>query len=360
MALPRPDLAGIAPEVLAYIESLEADLERLARPVKSARPFDGLRASSDRSDEIAETPSEPSEPPTTFNLITVSAGGWIKRTPRHLYDRQRRGGMGIFDLDTPEDDPPAFLVNADIGQALVLVTSQGRAFPLPVSQLAEAPIRARGEALSRWLPFMPGERLAAIFPAQESGYLILATVRGQVRRLRYHYFGKNLQPGTILYDVREGGAPAAWCWSAGDGGDLFIATATGNGIRFAESQVPVRGCLGIRVDPDDAVVGVASVREESGVFLLSNDGKGTIRQMAGFSKNKEPGSGGKVAMKADRLVAAALVGAGDDIFVLSRLSKIIRFSADEVPAKEGVVQGVNCMALRADECTALAVCTPLK
>ncbi|MCX6028771.1 MAG: hypothetical protein NT169_05660 [Chloroflexi bacterium] len=348
MTLPRPDLAGISPEVQAYIESLEADLERLARPVRSARP--------DRSDEIEEPPSEPSEPPTTFNLITVSAGGWIKRTPRHLYDRQRRGGMGIFDLDVPEEDAPAFLVNADIGQALVLVTSQGRAFPLPVSQLAEAPIRARGEALSP-IPFMPGERLAAVFPAQESGYLILVTVRGQVRRLRYHYFGKNLQPGTILYDVREGGAPAAFCWSAGDGGDLFIATATGNGIRFAESQVPVRGCLGIRVHPDDAVVGVASVREESGVFLLSNDGKGTIRQMAGFSKNKEPGSGGKVAMKADRLIGAALVGEGDDIFVISRLSKIIRFSADEVPAKEGVVQGVNCMALRADECTALAVCT---
>jgi DNA gyrase subunit A len=172
--------------------------------------------------------------------------------------------------------------------------------------------------------------------------------------LRYHYFGAALKPGTILYDIREGGAPAAACWTPGDG-ELFIATRKGNAIRFAETQVPVRGCPGIRVDPDDAVVGAAAVRNDSRVFLLAADGKGTIRAMSGFSANKEPGSGGKVAMKADRLVGAVAVAPGDDIFVISRLGKIIRFAADETPEKEGVVQGVNCMALRSDETTAVVV-----
>ncbi len=93
----------------------------------------------------------------------------------------------------------------------------------------------------------------------DGGYLTLVTRRGQVRRWRYNVLGRNLQPGTILYDIREGGAPAAACWTTGEG-DLFIATAKGDAIRFAESQVPVRGCLGIRVDPNDAVVGVAGVQ----------------------------------------------------------------------------------------------------
>ncbi len=92
----------------------------------------------------------------------------------------------------------------------------------------------------------------------------------------------------------------------------------------------------------------------SGVFLLGADGQGTIRRMAGFSRNKAPGSGGKQAMKADRLVGACAVDEGDDIFIISQLGKIIRFRADEVPAKEGVVQGVACMALRNDEAAALA------
>ncbi len=347
VTIPRPDLTDVAPAVRVYIESLEDELARQHGP---ARTQSRARDAEPANDSIGE----PAEPPTTLNLIVATAGGLIKRTPRHLYNRQIRGGMGVFDLDAPENDPPAFLTIADVAQNLIVVTSQARAFPLPLRQLAEAPVRSRGQALSQWIPLQPNERLALLAPDQGSGYLTLVTVRGQVRRLRYHYFGANLKPGTILYDVKDGGAPAAACWSPGDG-ELFMATRSGNGIRFSEIQVPVRGCLGIRITPDDAVVSVAPVRADSGVFLLEADGKGTVREMAGFAANKEPGSGGKVAMKADRLVAASTADPGADIFVISRLGKIIRFAADEVPAKEGAVQGVNCMSFRADKATAMVV-----
>jgi DNA gyrase subunit A len=115
----------------------------------------------------------------------------------------------------------------------------------------------------------------------------------------------------------------------------------------------MRGCLGMRVDPGDRVVSVVPVKPEGGVFLLSEDGKGTIRLMSGFSANKSPGAGGKVAMKAKAVVGATAVDEESDIFIISRLGKIIRFRAEEIPAKEGAVQGVHCMALRADECVAL-------
>ena len=88
---------------------------------------------------------------------------------------------------------------------------------------------------------------------------------------------------------------------------------------------------------------------------MGDDGRGTIRLMAGFSQNKAPGAGGKQVMKADRLVGIGAVNDGDDIFAISRLGKIIRFRADEIPAKEGVVQGVACMALRSDETTAITI-----
>ena len=117
--------------------------------------------------------------------------------------------------------------------------------------------------------------------------------------------------------------------------------------------MPVRGCLGLRVDPGDRVVGVAATAAEGGVFILGQDGKGTVRLLAGFAANKAPGAGGKVAMKADAIVGITAVNEYSDIFAISRLGKIIRFAVNEVPAKEGVVQGVNCMNLRADECVAL-------
>ncbi len=146
-----------------------------------------------------------------------------------------------------------------------------------------------------------------------------------------------------------------YCWSSGND-DLFIVTRTGQAIRFAERLVPVRGCLGLRVDPGDRVTGVSATGADGGVFLLSSDGKGTIRQLSGFGANKAPGAGGKVAMKADAVVGAVAVPASGppvDLFAISRLGKIIRFQVNEVPAKEGVVQGVNCMNLRADDCVTL-------
>jgi DNA gyrase subunit A len=283
-----------------------------------------------------------------MNVITLSLEGMAKRTPRHLYVRQRRGGMGVFDLETAEDNPPVLLAMADEKQNLLLFSNYGRAFRLPVSDLAETPVRARGQSLAGQLPFRPHERIVAALPDDGGMYVALLSQRGWVRRVRSNYLGKSLIAGMSFHDVKEGGYLMAACWTPGDG-DLFIATRQGKGIRFAEDQVPARGCLGIRVDVDDVAVAVTAVYAESGVFLLGNDGKGTVRLMPGFTANKAPGAGGKVVMKSDQLIGAITVGEEDDIFIISRLSKIIRFRADEVPPKEGVVQGVNCMALRADE-----------
>jgi DNA gyrase subunit A len=328
---------------VAYIERLEQALEEL-------QAQDG-----DESDRAAAM--EPSEPPTTINVVTITAAGLGKRTPRHLYGRQRRAGMGVFGLDTSEADPPAHLVLADESAGLVLVTNQGRAFRVPLSELAESPVHARARSLVDRFPLRSDERLALVFgdplPGSRNAYLVLVTQRGQVRRIGSQYVGKNLQAGTVLYNVAEGGPPAAVCWTSG-GDELFIVTRSGTAIRFAERLVPVRGCLGIRVDPNDSVAGVAATGVEGGVFLLTDEGKGTIRLMSGFSANKAPGSSGKTAIKADKVVGAIAAEADQDLFIISQLGKIIRFRAGEVPSKEGVVQGVNCMNLRADECVAVA------
>ena len=339
----RPDLSQVEAPVKAYIEALEAELEH-------------LKSSSRSSSQAADSPLEPNEPPTTLNVITISQNGLAKRTPRHLYSRQRRGGMGIFDLETAKDNPPVMLTIADESDNLILLTTQARAFKVPVSQIPESPVRGKGQHLTQSVPLENNEHLALVLPHQTSGYLNVISQTGQVRRLRHHFFGDNMTPGNYLYDTKTLGLPSAACWSDGSS-DLFIATRQGRAIRFVESAVPFKGCLGIRLSDDDAIAGIAAVKANGGVFLLTADGKGTIRLMDGFSANKAPGAGGKVAIKADNLVAVSTISETDDIFAISRLSKIIRFQAAEVPPKEGVVQGVNCMGLRNDEVTAVAVAT---
>jgi DNA gyrase subunit A len=339
MTLERPDLSQLPPEVQAYIEALESELSE-------------LRAKN-QADKSRDSALEASEPPTSLNVVTVSRKGWLKRTPRHLYTRQRRGGMGIFDLEGPQDDPPAFLTVADQAQSLLIITNQARAFRLPVQEISETPVRSRGQALAEAISLNPTERPALILPVQSQGYLNLISERGQARRLRYNIFKESMSPGTTLYDLNELGQPAAAGWSSGED-DLFLATAQGRAIRFAEQAIPPRGCLALRLVDNDQIVAVTAVNDNSGVFLLSADGKGIIRRMSGFAANKSPGSSGKTALKTDRLVGALTVGPDDDIFIISGLSKIIRFPAAEVSTTEGVVQGVNCIALRADEAVAMA------
>lgn len=332
----RPDLSQLPPEVVAYIDHLEAQLQ--AQEVRAA----------------TAASVEPSEPPTTMQLITISRLGQAKRTPRHLYSRQRRGGMGVFDLDMAGDDVPSLLCHADLEDRLLLFSDLGRAFRINVRDLPEEGVRGRGVSLTGSLPLRDGEEIVAALPGSGGANAILVSEGGWVRRVRSSFFAGTLIPGTSFHEVNSGGPLAATCWAPGDA-DLFIVTRHGSAIRFSESQVSGRaGALGLRVATGDAVVAVTPVYEDSGVFIAGAAGQGTIRLMSGFRPNKSPGAGGKQAMKSDGVIGAVAVAPADDLFLISGLGKIIRFSAGDVPPKESAVQGVSCMSLRADITTALA------
>jgi DNA gyrase subunit A len=343
----RPDLSQVDPTVRSYIEALETELEGLRNGASRRAPRVAAGAEEDRADHLPEI-AEPSEPATTINIITATATGLAKRTPRHLYARQRRGGMGIFDIETPEDAPPAILSMADEDQSLLLLTRMGRAFRLPAALVTETPVRGRGQSIVAKLDLPADDGLAAILPEQAQGYMALISQSGMVRMLRHHVFGEYMKPGAAMYDYRLFGPLAAASWTSGDG-DLFVATRQGRAIRFSERLVPPAGVRAIRLADDDVVIGITPVYDDIGVFMLAADGRGTIRSMEGFSPNKTPGAGGKIAMNNDSLVCAISIDDKTDALVISRLSKIIRFPLEDVPAKDAPVQGVNCMALRADE-----------
>lgn len=334
----RPDLTSVSEEVKAYIEHLEGRLLQKGGAATRSR---------------AAAPMEPSEPPTTLNVIAISHEGIAKRTPRHLYGRQRRGGMGVFDLEVAEPDYPTLLAVADESADVLLWTNLGRVYRLAVAQIEETAVRAKGSSLMDKFKFLPNERIISILPADAGVYVVLVSERGWVQRVRSSHLGRSLIPGMRFHDPERSGFVTAACWTRGEE-HIFIGTKWGKGIRFRETQVPPKhGTLGLRVDEGDVTVGVTAVSEESNVFLLSEDGKGTLRQMSGFRMNKAPGAGAKVALRTDGMVGVTAVDQDADLFIISRTGKIIRFQANEIPPKEGVVQGVNCMSLRNDEATAV-------
>lgn len=350
----RPDLSHIDPAVRAYIEALEQENTELRAAQAARRGSKTAEDGSPADDDASLPPLVPAEPPTTLQVITISAHGVARRTPRHLYLRQRRGGWGAHDFDLAEGDQLASLVVADISQAVLLFTNRARAFRLPVSAFPAVEGRSAGVQISERMGLAEGEVFVAALPDLVKGGVALVSERGMVRFLRHHVFGEYMKPGTPMFDSSRFGPLVAACRTNADG-DLFIATRQGRAIRFAEKLVPPQGGPGMRLEAGDSVVAVAPATEESKVFLADANGKGTIRAMSGFTANKSAGGGGKFAMKTEVLVSAHAIQTGDDIFMISAQGKMIRFNGDEVPPKEGVVQGVNCMALRADEVAAVLV-----
>ena len=200
MNLERPDLSNVSSDVLAYIEALEAEL-------LSAQASPPTRR---RSAEV-----EPSEPPTTQQIITISQRGVAKRTARHLYGRQRRSGIGVFDLEVDEHDFPAHIAVADESERLLLFSNLGRVFPLAVADIHQTDeLRAPGESLIAKFPFHGNEHIIGALTAEAGQYVVLASQRGWVQRVAASYFGKNLIPGMSFHDVKQGGQITAVTWTS--------------------------------------------------------------------------------------------------------------------------------------------------
>ncbi len=343
----RPDLSGLDPAIITYINFLEHQLEQhRTRPKTIER-------------EIPVPVSEETiftEPPTTVNIFTCSRKGLIKRTPRHMYGRQHRGGIGVFDLDVPPDDQPQFLLCADMSETILLFSNKAKVFRYSAEKIEESPIRAKGAAFER-LQLDSDEYIVAALPERASGYVALASRNGFIRCLRHHLFGEHMRPGTAMYNAADYGPLASVCWTPGNQ-ELLLVSRNGIAIRFSEKSLPPQGARGINLSADDQVVSVTWVEPDSQVFVAGADGKGTIRLMSGFAPNKSPGGSGKILIKSDEVISATKIAPTDDLFIITRLGKIIRFLADEVPTTEGTIQGVFCMGLRGDEVAALTTGTP--
>jgi DNA gyrase subunit A len=229
----RPDISNLPPAVVRYIEFLEKKCD----------------ISPAQAKEVIESPSQAVEtsyyePETKECVLTLSRQGLIKRTYRHLYPRQHRGGMGIYDLDAPAPDQPSLLAHANENQTLLLFTNRARVFRIQLSSLEISPVRSKGIAAFERLGFEAGEIIMTILPEQARGYIALVSEYGKVRCLRHHLFGESMRQGTQVFNVNEFGPLASACWTPGDA-DLMIVTQLGAGIRFAEKAVPPQGGLGL-------------------------------------------------------------------------------------------------------------------
>ena len=355
-----------SPALQRYIRTLELENARLRQELLELRQGAVRRQRAETAREArSEAPATqlltPRHPDDVM-VLTITSRGLAKRTPLNDYSTQRRGGMGVFDIQSTREDLAAHLTVTRASASLLVLSSRGRAFRIPVDSLPLTEVRGRGAPLPERLLFTAEETVAAVLALDDEqdsrNTVLIATASGWLRSLHRTYVGPRLQPGTLLSDPKRGGPPAVLALSNGSG-EVLLVLRSGLGYRFPERLISREGVRGIQTRPDDCVVGLVSIQgDEEEVLLVTADGQGTRRQMAGFASNKSPGGQGKVIMKSDALAGAARVGSGDEALCISGFSKIIRFAADEAPAKSGNVQGVSILDTRGDSLAALAVAAP--
>ena len=133
----RPDLTNIDPEIVQYIQYLEKQLG--VRPNSESAQLDAVKLSEPL----------PPEPPTTTCVVTMCQSGLVKKTFRHLYTRQHRGGMGVFGIDVDPPDYPRVLANLQPNQTLLMLTNKARVFRLQLQSLEPVVIKYPGHCRTR-------------------------------------------------------------------------------------------------------------------------------------------------------------------------------------------------------------------
>jgi DNA gyrase subunit A len=194
-------------------------------------------------------------------VITVSRGGYIKRSPLSMYRAQRRGGKGRIGMQTKEEDIVEHLFVASTHAYVLVFTDRGRMYWLKVHVIPEVASNARGKAIVNLLPVEQGENVRALLTTRdfsEGKYVVMATRGGKIKKTELAAFSNVRATGIIAIDINEGDDLHSVALSDGNS-DVFVGTANGRAIRFKESEVrPMgRGAAGVRaisLRDDDLVV----------------------------------------------------------------------------------------------------------
>ena len=265
--LEREKLVAEYQEVLALIARLREILasEKLVLEIIATELRDIREAYGDkRRTEIIPDTSEIAIEDLIADedmVITVSRGGYIKRSPLSLYRSQRRGGKGRIGMQTKEEDIVEHLFVASTHAYVLVFTDRGRMYWLKVHQIPEVAANARGKAIVNLLPLEQNENVRALLTSRdfsEGKYVVMATRGGKIKKTELAAFSNVRAAGIIAIDIVEGDDLYAVRLSKGSD-EIFVATHQGMAIRFPESHVrPMgRGAAGVKaitLRGDDSVI----------------------------------------------------------------------------------------------------------
>jgi DNA gyrase subunit A len=327
----------------------------------------------DLSDDIGKEDLIAVEP----MVVTLTRCGYIKRTPAAAYRAQARGGRGATAQKTKDEDVNSLLLVGSTHDYLLFFTDRGRVYREKIYDLPEADRAARGSHVRNLLPLVGDESVQTVLSIQaldQPGSFVFATRDGIVKRSAITEYANMNAAGLIALNLQEGDELVAV--RIGDGeGDVVLATAHGQAIRFPESEVrdtgrATQGVIGIRLRRGDRVVSLAVVGDPSRapdaagatqLLAISETGFGKRTPVVEYPRQGRGGQGVitlKVTEKTGELVSLWPTQGGEELFVLSEGGILIRTRIDQISSYGRSSQGVTIMRMGTGDRVVQAIVLP--
>jgi DNA gyrase subunit A len=296
------------------------------------------------------------------SVLVLTAGGYIKRTNPAEYRRQKRGGVGVVDLDTKEEDSVTHFVTATAHADILFFSDRGKAYQLKMYELPEGKRATKGKSIMNFLSLEAEERITSILPmpketkATAGLSLLLTTREGTVKKTAAAAFTEVRRSGLIAINLDKGDALISAQFVA-KGDDVLMCTAEGQSIRFDADDVremgrTAAGVRGMKLDKGDTVVGggiIPKGAKDAELLVVSTSGYGKKTKLSEYKTQGRGGSGIKtmqITSKTGKLAGAAVViGKGAELVAMSKKSQTIRTGLDEIPTLSRATQGVRIMKL---------------
>ncbi len=356
---------------IAYLEDLLANPRRILLLIREEvselkSKYGDPRQTEIREQEVIEFRDEDLIPHQRV-VITLSNRGFIKRLPSRAYEPQHRGGRGVIGMVTREEDAVRLLAVTDTHAYLLFFTNQGKVFRIKCYEIPlDSSRTAKGTAVVNLFPLAESERVTAMVAVTDfkpDTYLVMATGRGEVKKTAMKNFTSVRSSGLIAVDLAEGDELVA-TRIATNQDDVVLVTQKGQAIIFAVSELRASsrtsgGVCGIRLLPDDRVIGMDIVYPDSFLLAVTTEGFGKLTPIGNYPRQHRAGSGVrtfKLTEKTGEVAAARLVSLSQQLMIISADGIIIRTPVkDEISIQKRSTQGVTLKELgRGDKVVAIA------
>ncbi len=285
-------------------------------------------------------------------VVTVTRGGYIKRTRSDNYRSQHRGGKGVKGAQLRADDVVEHFFVTTTHHWLLFFTTTGRVYRTKAYEVQEAGRDAKGQHVANLLALQPGEEIAQILDIRDyavAPYLVLATRGGLIKKTALSEYDTNRSGGIIAINLRDGDELVS-ALLAEERSEILLVSRKGLSLRFTATDATLRpmgrstsGVIGMHFKGADQLLGASVVGDKGFVFVVTEGGFAKRTSVDQYRLQGRGGFGIKVAKLSDDrgdLVGALIVDEEDEVLVVLSGGKVVRSAVAEVPAKGRDTMGV--------------------